>query len=745
MTMRTRTLVMVAALLLTAAGATAQDQNTDKNATVQPDVPKTTTTPAIADIGFVNEIQFGLRGTSFSSDTVDRARFQRYQDLRDGGTLDRFRFLKGSAAYSLNLQADHVGYRDQRFFGAFDNFGKVKASFEWNQVPLFYSQTTSTLYNQSTPGLLTLAPGVQSGIQNKTLTLGNALGGASVFDLQSKRDVASVGLVYSATRNVDLNVTIRNMTKQGAQPWGGSFGIGGSIATELPVPIDHRTTDIGTTLEFTNARGFARLGYDGSFFRNNVSTLTWDNPSRASDSATAGPLQGRMALWPNTNMNTVSVAGGLKLPGHSNARAYLSVGSMSNNDPLLPFTVNSALVSPTLDRTTADVHARVTAMNYSFTTRPTTVLWFSARYRQYQYDNRTAPFTVVNGVNYDTAIVLLNKATEPLGYTRHTFDADASFTPVRYVGFRAGYTREQDARTFRMVANTTEDTARASVDLTGLAWLTVRGVIEHSKRVGSAVDGLDLLAGGEQPSLRQFDISDRNQNRFSGIVTITPASQFSVNASAAVGTQDYPGTNFGLRNNDNHVYSVGFDFVPADRVSLGASYGYEKYTALQASRTSNPLPANTLQFLNDPTQPFNDPRRDWTDNSADKVHTANASMDLLKLFPKTDLKFAYDYSRASSTYTYGLAAITVLPAPVPLTPVLNKLQRGTMDGRYLVSRHVALGLMYWFEKYEVNDFALGPVASLAQPATGSPSLMLLGYFYRPYTANNFMGRFTYLW
>jgi hypothetical protein len=46
---------------------------------------------------------------------------------------------------------------------------------------------------------------------------------------------------------------------------------------------------------------------------------------------------------------------------------------------------------------------------------------------------------------------------------------------------------------------------------------------------------------------------------------------------------------------------------------------------------------------------------------------------------------------------------------------------------------------------EVNDFALGPVTSLAQPATATPTLMLLGYFYRPYTANSFIGRFTYLW
>ena len=480
--MRTTRINMVAALLLIAAGAAAQDATTVD--AVQKDVPKPSAV-ATPDIPLVNQIDLGIRGTVFGTDS-DQARYQRYRDVRDGGTLDRLRVYKDTDAFRYSLQADHVGYRDQRFSASYMNYGKVKASFEWNQIPLFYSQDTRTLYDTSTPGQLTLNDSVQSGIQNKTLTLADALGGASVFDLRTRRDVASFALTYSATPNVDVNVNFKNTQKTGGYPWGGSFGISGAIATELPVPVDHRTTDFGTNLEYANDHGYARLGYDGSFFRNNVTTLTWDNPSRITDSATLGPAQGRMALWPNTEMNTVSAAGGLNLPGRSHATAFLSVASMTNNNPLLPYTINSALVSPALDRPNSDVSARVTAMNYALTSRPVSMLWFSARYRQYEFDNRTVPFNVTNGVNYDTAIVALNKESEPFGSTRHTFDADASFTPVMYVGFRAGYTREEIDRTYRIVEKTTEDIARASVDLTGLSWLTVRGVFEHSKRVGLA-------------------------------------------------------------------------------------------------------------------------------------------------------------------------------------------------------------------------------------------------------------------
>jgi Putative outer membrane beta-barrel porin, MtrB/PioB len=301
--MRAKTPMMVAALLLMAGGAAAQDGPTPA---AQPDVAKTA--PSISDVPPVNQIDFGLRGTVFGSDS-DPARYQRYRDLRDGGTIDRFRLFKDTTEYKYSVQADHVGYRDQRFSGSYHNFGKVKASFEWNQIPLFYSQDTRTLYDTSNPGVLTLNDSVQSGIQNKTLTLAAALNGASAFDLRTRRDIATGSVVYSATPNVDLTVTLRNTQKQGGYPWGGSFGIGGAIATEMPVPVDHRTTDLGTSLEYSNGRGYARLAYDGSFFRNNVTALAWDNPSRITDSPTLGPAQGRMALWPNTDMNTVSASG----------------------------------------------------------------------------------------------------------------------------------------------------------------------------------------------------------------------------------------------------------------------------------------------------------------------------------------------------------------------------------------------------------------------------------------------------
>jgi len=53
-----------------------------------------------------------------------------------------------------------------------------------------------------------------------------------------------------------------------------------------------------------------------------------------------------------------------------------------------------------------------------------------------------------------------------------------------------------------------------------------------------------------------------------------------------------------------------------------------------------------------------------------------------------------------------------------------------------------LGGAYWYDQYRVNDFALG---SQTLTTLVEPSFLMLGNLYRPYTANTFMGRLTYIW
>ena len=142
---------------------------------------------------------------------------------------------------------------------SYNNYGKLKASFEWNQIPLNFSDTTRTLYTQSSPGVLSISDGIQSGIQNKALTLAKRRGRRRA-DVRSaaQRDIADFRLTYSATPTLDLKSYVKNTQRNGAaavvRPGSGSA----TRRTSSPLPLDQRTTDFGAALEWANGRGLAQ-------------------------------------------------------------------------------------------------------------------------------------------------------------------------------------------------------------------------------------------------------------------------------------------------------------------------------------------------------------------------------------------------------------------------------------------------------------------------------------------------------
>ncbi|MBI4486433.1 MAG: MtrB/PioB family outer membrane beta-barrel protein [Acidobacteria bacterium] len=552
---------------------------------------------------------FDVGGRLLSADG-DEARLQRYRDVRDGAFLENFRYTRERNEWLFDARATDVGYRDQRYRASFTRFGALKTWFEWDQIPLFYSTDTRTPYTDPSAGVLRIDDAAQ---QVGALTAIAPL--ARPFDLRARRDTARFGLVATPRRDLDLTVNVASARRDGQMPWSGTFGF--SNAVELTAPLDHRTTDMNAAAEWGSDRGSLRVQYDGSWFNNNVQTLVWDNPLRLTDSPTAGSSQGRMAMWPNSTLNAVSVTGTARLPARSRATAYVSVGSWNQDEELLPFTINSAIRPIPLERTTADANAQVTALNFSFTSRPVNRVWFNVRYRQYDFDNRTPEFLVTDSVAYDQTLQpLLLEGSQPFGYIRHWFDADASFDLTSFAALRVGYGLEDVERAFRFAEHTTEHTIRASIDSTGNNYLSVRGVYELGVRAGRGFDEEALDEIGEQIALRQFDISDRNRDRVSAIVQVTPIAQLGINGQVGVGRDERPDAYFGLRDAQTRFYSVGFDVTPNDVVSGGLTWDFDKYTSLQRSRQANPGPQ------------FDDPTRDWSTDAADRVHYVAATLDV---------------------------------------------------------------------------------------------------------------------
>ena len=87
-------------------------------------------------------------GGRVSSIDGDPARFQRYQDVRDGLLFSGFRyaFAAPDGNYTFHTRANNVGYRDQEYFADYNRVGKLSVSGGYQGIPQFYSVDTMTPY-----------------------------------------------------------------------------------------------------------------------------------------------------------------------------------------------------------------------------------------------------------------------------------------------------------------------------------------------------------------------------------------------------------------------------------------------------------------------------------------------------------------------------------------------------------------------------------------------------------------------
>lgn len=677
----------------------------------------------------LRSVDFGVRLTDVSG---DEARFLRYRDLRTGPTLDAFRWTNENDDRLWRVEADNVGYRDQRYAARFERFGRFKAWFTHDQVPYEQEYSSRTPFSLQGNQAVVVDDALQAGIQGGSTTLVNAVDTfARGFQLRARRDTTTLAGQYQVNRNLDIDLSLVSTRRDGTQPWGASFGMASTF--EVPAPIDTRNTELAVSLEWANRQAMFRAGYDGSFFDSAAQSLTFDNPLRITDAGNASSL-GRVARWPSSTLHTVSATASVALPARSRVVAYVGQSAMASDVDLLPWTVNPVIAAPALPRPTLDADAGITAVMVRATSRPKRWAWFSAGFRSYDFDNRTAPFHYDQKVSYDTTLANTpGESSHPYSFNRALLELDGSLTPWRNGAFRVGYVREDVDRTHRIYRTTVEDSLRLGYDWTSNPFVTARASYVHAKRRGRGFDAAVLEAVAEQPEMRHADISNRDRDQAQFIVTVMPVSTVSFTANGSVGRDDRPGVRFGLMSQDFSSVGLGVDFAPGDAVTLGASYLYETFSSLEGSRTANPPP--------DPG--FNDPRRNWFDDIDEHVATLSAYVEVPKIGGKVDVGFTFDYTQADTRWTYSLAPDTVLPPPVQLSPASNSWSEARLVTNYWLRRNLALGLTYLHDRFAVDDWALG--TQTLDRLAYSNTFLLMNYNWERYTAHTVWLKATYLW
>jgi MtrB/PioB family decaheme-associated outer membrane protein len=682
-------------------------------------------------------VDFGARASTVDG---DEARFQRYRDLRSGVYANNTIAGRRTQDWTFEAQAWNIGYDDQRYQLDVQRVGRMTASFLWDQIPLFISADTRTLYTETQPGVFRLEDSMQQAIQAGQATLHAYEDQAVPFELRTMRQTGYADLVFNATANTDIIVRIRNTNRDGYIPFGGTFGF--SNAVEIPAPLDYQTTDLTTALEWEEEGNMVRLGWDASAFNNDLDAVVWENPLRFGPDASGAPSQGRMSSWASNTLTYLHATGAAALPMRGRATGYLAYGQGRNNTSLLPFTINTALPPPPLARTTADAESQMVIANFTVALRPASRLALNARYRYADMDVQTPEFDrSLGSVNYDSSSVASADASRYHSVKRSTFDVDAAFALASYTSLKAGYSHLGSDYTHRIFETTGEDVLRVSLDTTGHQRFSLRAQYENRQRTGDSFTPEELAHVGELPDMRHYDLAERNRDRFTVFGTAMVADWVEFQASAGIGRDEYPDSGHGLQFYDSDQYSVGVSVAPEDRYDFFASYGWENYSSQQRSRNASDAAQQA------------DPRRDWTTDYTGKVDFLEAGINLNGIVPKSLIRISADWNKSNDTYLYGLVTGSPIAVPEQLPPVKNELFRSEIDFSYELSQHLRLGIAYWFDDYYVEDFALGPetISGIAFPPVQegqqapTTNALLLGYQYRPYTAHVGFFRLTYGW
>ena len=123
-------------------------------------------------------------GGRVTSVAGDPARFQRYQDERDGVLFSDAKYAREApnGEWLFRATADNLCWRDQRYFGSYERIGRLAITGLWDQIPQFYSIDTRTPFTSVGEGVLVLDDAAQ-----RAMNLNAYLGISPQFDLRDAR------------------------------------------------------------------------------------------------------------------------------------------------------------------------------------------------------------------------------------------------------------------------------------------------------------------------------------------------------------------------------------------------------------------------------------------------------------------------------------------------------------------------------------------------------------------------------
>ncbi|MGI9326018.1 MAG: MtrB/PioB family decaheme-associated outer membrane protein, partial [Pseudomonadales bacterium] len=565
--------------------------------------------------------------------------------------------------------------------------GTYDVRISYRGLPYRLFDTTDTVY-ASTGNSLQLPDGwTRSALTSEFTGLNASLVGR---DIESDRDIIEVGGSYRPNSRFELFADFRNQTQNGVDEFGGAHFTQASL---LPRSFDYQTDELDLGVRYRSERGYAQLGFYGSFFQNKDSVLVWDNPF----TSFPGAERSALAQPPDNRFGQFLFKAGYRFKNATRLLVSGAFGNMEQDEALLPYTINPNVSVTPLPRARLNGEVDTTNLLVSLSSRPITPLSLKLSYRYDERDNQTTQ-EVWNRVIVDSLASGEDETNRPYSFDRTSLTASAGWTIRTGLRIGAGYERRELDRDLQEVAEQTEDTGWGRIHWRPNAYVELSGRGGTAKREIDRYDTELALSLGQQPLLRKYNLAHRfrefGELTFSGSLPHTPLS---LSATVAFADDDYSKSVLGLLASEELRYGIDLSWSVSEKTQLYANLGLQQVDAEQAGSSNFSTP-------------------DWRAQHEDEFLTAGFGVKLKQITERVDLTFDYTYGAGDSAID-----VTTSGERGPLPGLDSTLDSLRLSAVYRFSKRLQWIAELRYEAFEADDWALQGVA----PAT-IPTVLTLG-------------------
>jgi MtrB/PioB family decaheme-associated outer membrane protein len=527
--------------------------------------------------GWYGELDIGAGYVGDSS-----LKFGDYRGLEEEGgfvAIDGNAHYRDSEGHFLDLKLRNLTLDSRLLSVRGGQRGRYILELDYREIPKYRGYGTSSPFDGAGSQALTLPAGWQPANNTSGMTLlGSSL---RPVELKTQRKMLDAVLKWKLDRNWSYEVQYEHQSKDGTQPFGA--GVFLSNASHFPVPVDFSTDRLGLALAYRGKSTHLRLGFSGSEFDNGQKFLTWQNPFT--------PIPGtevlRTSLAPDNSFYQFNLAGTwvptpkLRLSGRA------AWGRMEQDDPLLPYSTNPAFSDLPLPRLSADTRIDTGTLNLGgkLTARLSRRLDLTARLRRDERDNKT-PVDIWEPVITDLV------RRQPRPNRPYSFERNRASLSLRYrahgaVRLQVGADYEEFERSLQSVLETDEDRYWAEVSLSPGSLLQFRAKFEQANR--DAGPYLQLEDGGpiEHPLMRKFHLADRDRDRVTLDIDLTPLPDLAFSLSYYRSEDDYERSPIGLQESEERNISLDANWHISERVDAHAFISQDDIDSSLMSAASN--------------------------------------------------------------------------------------------------------------------------------------------------------------